>query len=133
MSNTGEPLFSDFETLLKFMELYAKVPLEGPLDPQLEQQLAQIEDQMEEFKKSLAPELVKTVDPRNLTPKEKRLISKWGELGITAVGMATALEVAKESRNVDKKSRYKKNTRQMIQERKKKFKGVGGNKKWQKL
>lgn len=133
MSDSGEPLFSDLNMLLKLLEAYSKVPLEGPLDPEAEKQLAALEEQMALFREALAPELSKVVDPRNLTPGEKRMVAKWGELGLIALGQASALEAAKQGPEKAKRKKDGKPSDREVQERKKKFKKIGGDQKWKKL
>lgn len=128
--------FEGVEELLKTAEKNSAKPLEGDIDPEMEKRLSTLEKAVANWKNALlkgTPKVDLTRSLEHLTPREKKLINRWTELGISVAAMSVALQKANEKHMQGTQRKVGKNTQKSIQKRQRKFKGVGGNEKWKKL
>lgn len=138
MTNEPSSFYRELESLMKFAQENATKPFVGNIDDDSEARLTALEKAFANWKRALlsAPELQNLDMFANLPKlKEKELerFNQWFKLGINAATYSTALKLASE--RYQKKARRKigKNTEKSIKKRQRKFKGMGGDKKWKKL
>lgn len=128
--------FDGIEEILKIAEANASKPLSGNIAPEMEKRLSNLEKAVTNWKKALlsaTPKVDLTRPLTHLTPRERKLIDRWTELGLSTAAMSVALQQAYLKHSQGSLRKVGKNTKKSIQMRKRKFKGVGGNDKWKKL
>ncbi len=135
MTEEQDKLFDAVCDLLKYLEMNSKGSLEGEVPRGVEEGLADLESRVAKFKKIFTPK--NEIDPlkrfEKLSDREKRLIARWSELGMSTVLMAQALERVNVLFKERKKGKIGTNTRKGIQNRMNKFKNLGSNSKWKKM
>lgn len=128
--------FEEIESLLKYAEQNAAKPLDGDVDPKMEERLSLLEKAFANWKGALLsgtkPIDIKT-QLNKLSPKEMKLLERWTNLGLSTAALSVALQNAHAKKTKGNLKKVGKNTKKSIQIRQRKFKGIGGNAKWKKL
>lgn len=138
------PLLDQLGEILKIIEKNANKPLSGPVDPEIEKQLAALETAVNEFENRAKEGILqegKTLEglyekferkPESYSEAEKRILRRCRDLGVHAcllkVGLARAIKKSQEGNQRDMSP----NTKKTIQKRRNKFKGAGDSK-WKRL
>lgn len=140
-----QPFIDQISEILKFAEKNAGKPFsEKPLDPKIEKAVENLEGVVKGLKEYNEQSLQrvgmndkkileKLANPENYTKKEKRLMQNFTDLGLTAIGLRTALEDAKKQLGKSKLRDISANTKKSIQKRRRRLRGAGDKDKWKRL
>lgn len=142
-----QPLINQLASLMKLAEEAASKPLKGGVNPAIYRRIEEVENAIHLFKsisqKSVPLEkkggtsenaLKKYLEnPKQFTPKQQKLLRQCLELGVHAVLLRAGLMSARKMAGKSKQYQTGKNTKKSIQQRRKKFKGIGEGEKWKRL
>lgn len=141
-----QPLIDQLAALMKLAEESASKPLKGPVDPAIQKRLEEVEKSLALFKsvnqkwlplqkKGTSENALKRFldSPDQFSPKEQKLLRQCLALGVNAVLLRGGLMSARKSAGKSKQYEVGKNTQKSIQQRRKKFKGMGDGEKWKRL